>query len=314
MSRVKQDEQRTVRAEVAGVEPHGERHGGIVAAIPCFNEGLFIGSVVLKAREYVDHVVVIDDGSTDCTALVAEKAGAVVIKHGCNRGKGAAVSTAFAYVREVGCRVLVLLDGDGQHEPAFIGSLIKPVLDGDADMVVGSRYMEPTSEVPAYRIWGHRVLTLLTNAGSRVKLSDSQSGFRAFSPRAIEVLSFSAEGLSVESEMQFLANDADLRVAEIPVTVGYHGRAKRSPLTHGLEVLNSIVGFVSRRSPLYFFGAPGMVMLGCGMWQGWRVVVGYNSTGEFYIGPALITVLLCIVGALSLFTGLILHNIRSLIR
>ena len=114
--------------------------------------------------------------------------------------------------------------------------------------------------------------------------------------------------------MQFLANDADLKVAEVPVTVGYHGRAKRSPLTHGLGVLNSIVGFVSRRSPLYFFGVPGLTMLGCGLWQGWRVVVGYNSTGEFYIGPALITVLLCIVGALSLFTGLILHNIRSLIR
>jgi len=205
----------------------------------------------------------------------------------------------------------VLLDGDGQHEPVYIPYLVKPVLDGVADIVVGSRYLEIESSVPRYRIWGHRVLTFLTNFGSRVKLTDSQSGFRAFSPKAIEALSFAEEGLSVESEMQFLASEANLRVAEIPVTISYHSKVKRSPIAHGMGVLNSVVGFISRRAPLYFFGLPALVMLGFGVWQGWRVVDGYESTGSFWIGPALIAVLLCIIGALSLFTGLILHNIKS---
>ncbi len=303
---------RASRADNAVQADASERpQSSIIAAIPCFNEDLFIGSVVLKAREHADQVIVIDDGSTDKTALVAEKAGAAVIRHDSNRGKGAAVSTAFEHARDLGCKALVLLDGDGQHEPAYIPSLVNPVLDGEADIVVGSRYLETESSVPRYRIWGHRVLTFLTNFGSRVKLTDSQSGFRAFSPKAIEALSFAEEGLSVESEMQFLANEADLRVAEVPVTIRYHGNAKRNPLAHGMGVLNSIVGFISRRAPLFFFGLPALVMLGFGVWEGWRVVDGYESTGSFWIGPALIAVLLCIVGALSLFTGLILHNIKS---
>lgn len=283
----------------------------IIAAIPCFNEELFIGSVVLKTKEHVDQVIVIDDGSIDKTALVAEKAGARVIKHGSNRGKGAAVSTAFEHAAEIGCRALVLLDGDGQHEPAYIPSLVKPVLDGEADIVVGSRFLEIKSSVPGYRILGHRLLTFLTNLGSRVKLTDSQSGFRAFSPRAIEALSFAEEGLSVESEMQFLANEADLRVMEVPVSIGYHGAAKRSPVAHGMGVLNSIMGLISRRIPLFFFGVPGLVMLAFGLREGWRVVEGYNTYGDFWLGPAMLAVLLCIVGTLSVFTGLILHTIRS---
>ena len=287
------------------------RQPDIIAAIPCFNEELFIGSVVLKAKDYVDQVIVIDDGSTDKTALVAEKAGATVVKHGSNRGKGAAVSTAFRHARDIGCRALVLLDGDGQHEPAYIPSLVKPVLDGEADIVVGSRFLKIKSSIPGYRIWGHRLLTFLTNLGSRVKLTDSQSGFRAFSSKAIEALSFAEEGLSVESEMQFLANEADLRVMEVPVSIGYHGGAKRSPLAHGIGVLNSIMGLISRRIPLFFFGVPGLVMLAFGLREGWRVVEGYNTHGDFWLGPALIAVLLCIVGTLSVFTGLILHTIKS---
>jgi glycosyltransferase involved in cell wall biosynthesis len=291
-----------------------EKSRGVIAAIPCYNEEIYVGSVVLKASEYADQVVVVDDGSADKTAQVAEKAGAIVMKHGTNRGKGAAVGTAFEYAGKIGCSALVLLDGDGQHEPSYIPALVKPVLDGTADMVVGSRYLRIESSVPAYRIWGHRVLTLLTNVGSRVKLTDSQSGLRAFSPKAIEAFAFVEEGLSVESEMQFLANEAGLRVTEVPISVSYHGRAKRSPIAHGMGVLNSIIGFISRRIPLLFFGVPGLAMLAVAVWQGWRVVQGYSEFGDFYMGPALMAVLFGVVGALSVFTGLILHTIRSFFR
>jgi glycosyltransferase involved in cell wall biosynthesis len=288
-----------------------QKEAKVVAAIPCFNEERFIGSVVLKTKGYVDEVMVIDDGSTDRTALVAEKAGAIVIRHESNQGKGAAVSTAFEWARETGCRALVLLDGDGQHEPADIPSLLQPVLEGRADMVVGSRLLHIKSHIPRVRALGQRILTFFTNLGSRVKLTDSQSGFRAFSPKAIEALSFAEKGLSVESEMQFLAKDANLQVVEVPVSVLYYGIAKRSYLAHGMWVFNSIMGLISRRLPLFFFGVPGVVMLALGIWQGARVIQGYNSTGDFYIGPALLAVLLCTVGTLSVFTGLILYTIRS---
>lgn len=289
-------------------------HPEVIAAIPCFNEERFIGTVVLKAKNYVDLVMVIDDGSTDNTSMVAEQAGATVIKLDSNQGKGVAVSIAFDQAREIGCSALVLLDGDGQHEPADIPCVLKPVLDSEADMVVGSRFLDIKGNMPRHRSWGQRPLTFLTNLGSQVKLSDSQSGFRAFSQKAIKALSFAEKGLSVESEMQFLANEADLRVVEVPVGVQYHEKAKRSPVAHGIGVLNTIVGLTSRRFPLLFFGLPGVIMLAGGIADGMWLLEQYSSTGFFYIGHAMITVLLCIVGALSLFTGLILHNIRSYFR
>jgi len=308
MNRGYRPKQGSKKNEVPATEE--QKRAKLIAAIPCFNEERFIGSVVLKTKGYVDEVMVIDDGSTDRTALVAEKAGATVIRHDSNQGKGAAVSTAFEWARETGCRALVLLDGDGQHEPADIPSLLQPVLEGRADMVVGSRLLHIKSHIPRVRALGQRILTFFTNLGSRVKLTDSQSGFRAFSPKAIEALSFAEKGLSVESEMQFLAKDANLRVVEVPVSVIYYGIAKRSYLAHGMWVFNSIMGLIGRRLPLFFFGVPGIIMLAFGLWQGARVVQGYDSTGDFWIGPALLAVLLCTVGTLSLFTGLILYTIR----
>jgi glycosyltransferase involved in cell wall biosynthesis len=293
---------------------HEPGQSEVIAAVPCFNEDLFIGSVVLKAKQYVDRVIVVDDGSTDRTAMVAERAGAVVLRHDYNKGKGAAIGTAFEHAKGTACRALVLLDGDGQHDPVFIPSLIKPVLDGEADVVVGSRYLEIKTTIPTYRTWGHHLLTLLTNLGSRTRLTDSQSGFRAFSPKAIAALSFTEDGLSVESEMQFLANEAGLRVIEVPISMVYHTKAKRSPLAHGMGVLNSIVGLISRRIPLLFFGVPGLVMLGFGLREGWRVIEAWNHVHDFWLGPALVAVLLCIVGTLSVFTGVILHTVRSFLR
>ena len=268
------------RASLPHVDAKGQ--SGVIAAIPCFNEERFIGSVVLKAKNLVDHVLVIDDGSSDNTALVAELAGASVIKHESNKGKGAAVNTAFEHVKEMSCTALVLLDGDGQHEPGDIPRLLKPVLNGEADMVVGSRFLQIKSSIPGYRVWGQRVLTLLTNVGSQAKLTDSQCGFRAFSPKAIRALTFVEEGLSVESEMQFLAKEAGLRMAEIPVSIVYHEKSKRSPVAHGMGVLNSIFGLISKRLPLLFFSVPGVIMLGFGLWEGWGVVSLWNSSGEVY--------------------------------
>jgi len=303
------------KIDITVVPVAGEQeHPKVIAAIPCYNEERFIGSVVLKAKNHVDQVIVIDDGSTDKTSMVAEQAGAIVIRLHLNQGKGTAVSAAFDQAREVGCSALVLLDGDGQHEPDDIPSLLKPVLDGEADMVVGSRFLHIKSNMPRHRSLGQRPLTFLTNLGSRVKLSDSQSGFRAFSQRAIKALSFTEKGLSLESEMQFLANEADLRIVEVPVGIHYHEKAKRSPVIHGMGVLNSIVGLISRRHPLLFFGLPGVIMLAAGIVRGLFLLQEYNSTGHLFIAPALLTVLLCIVGVLSIFTGLILNSIRSYLK
>jgi glycosyltransferase involved in cell wall biosynthesis len=285
----------------------------IVAVIPAYNEERYIGSVVLKTRKQVDTVVVVDDGSTDLTAEIAKAAGAIVVRHESKQGKGKALNTGFRRVRELDPAAIVMLDGDGQHMPQEVPQVLAPVLHGDADLVVGSRYLQKGNGVPRHRVWGHRAFNLLTRVASGVGASDSQSGFRAFSPRAIDSIRFSSDGFSVESEMQFLAKEHGLRLVEVPITADYLDKPKRPVVNHGLTVLNGVMRMVGQYRPLLFFGLPGLVVLLVGIgWGGWVVSI-YQRSGQLAVGYTLISVLLTILGSLSLFAGVILHSIRGLL-
>jgi glycosyltransferase involved in cell wall biosynthesis len=198
-----------------------------VAEIPAYNEQRFIGSVVLQTLQYADTVIVVDDGSTDDTAQIAKAAGAQVVRHPHNQGKGIALNTGFSAARALDPQVVVTLDADGQHLPEEITRVVAPVLEDRADIVVGSRYLESKSKVPLHRVWGHKAFNLVNNLASGVSLSDSQSGFRAFSPSALRAISFRSNGFTVESEMQFLAQKHALRLSDIPITIQYHDKPKR---------------------------------------------------------------------------------------
>jgi glycosyltransferase involved in cell wall biosynthesis len=283
-----------------------------VAVIPAYNEERFIGSVVLQTRRHADAVIVVDDGSTDATAEIAEAAGATVVRHDHNRGKGAALNTGLGRALAMRPEAIVTLDADGQHVPSEIDRVLAPVLHGEADIVVGSRYLKKRPDVPRQRRWGHRAFTLLTNLSSGTHVTDSQSGFRAFSPRAAAIF-FSSDGFAVESEMQFLAHEYQLRVAEAPVTALYPDRPRRSVVAHGLEVLNGVLRLVGQYRPLLFFGVPGVILLACGFAWGVWVVQIYQRTQQLAVGYALVSLLLGMLGSLSLFSGIILHSVRGLL-
>ncbi len=222
----------------------------IMAAIPAYNEETSICSVVIEARHYADAVVVIDDGSTDNTARLADGAGATVIRHDRNRGKACAIMTAFNAAEEFQCDALVLLDGDGQHDPHEIPGLIAPLRADQADVVVGSRFLDIKNPIPFYRTIGQRILNLATHLGSGLFCSDSQCGYRALNRRAFTAISFQEtflHGLAVESEMQFEIAAAGLRLAEVPVYVRYDEKARRSPIKHGFGVLYRVVAITARR-------------------------------------------------------------------
>lgn len=282
-------------------------------AIPCLNEGATIGSVVLKARKHADEVVVVDDGSTDDTAEVAELAGAKVLRHARNLGKGMAIRTAWLYAREVDPIAFVLMDGDHQHDADDVPRLVERVLADEADVVIGVRWGK-TSGMPMYRRMGKRILDYATaTVMKNGKLTDSQSGYRAFSNLALVAIEPSEIGLSIESQILVEAQERKLRIDETKVDFEYEGDGSHEPPgRHGASVLGRIVTLVSERRPLLFFGLAGLTLLAAAASLGVSVVEIFYRTGQLAVGYSILVVLFGVTGMLSLFVGVILNVIRKL--
>ena len=293
--------------------PDDLRSPRIAVLIPAHNEERFIGSVILQAMTYASDVVVIDDGSSDATSQIAMAAGAVVLRHETNLGKGAALNTGLGWVTSLAPDAVVLIDGDGQHLPTEIMAVVQPVLEDRADVVIGSRYLEHTSKVPRHRVLGHHFFNLIGNQVSGVHLTDSQSGFRAFSRRALEAVCFHSDGLSVESEMQLWARESQLRVMEVPITIRYIEKPKRPVFVHGLMVLSGILRLVGQYRPMLYFGVMGSFLLVAGGIWGLWIVRLFIERRTLAIGYSLIGVLLMVIGAQMIFSGIILHSVRGLL-
>lgn len=212
-----------------------------IVIIPAFNEQAAIGDVVRKSLQYADDVLVVDDGSADDTSQIASDAGASVLRHPTNFGKGVSLRDAFKKVD--GYDIVVTIDGDGQHNPDEIPVLIKPIEENEADFVNGSRYINGFDEnTPAYRRVGQRVLDIATNVTAGTSVTDSQSGFRAFSGKTINCYKFRDPGFGIESEMIADAAENNLRILEVPITVKYdvENSSTKGPVTHGVGVLLKI--------------------------------------------------------------------------
>lgn len=278
----------------------------IIAAIPAYNEEKYIGTVVLKTRQYVGQVIVVDDGSTDQTGNVACLAGAVVVQHQRNEGKGASIQTILAEVKKRNPDVLVLLDADSQHNPDEIPSLIEAVSDG-YDLVIGSR-IQQSSNIPRYRRLGQRVLSYFTGILSREQVADSECGLRAFSSKAIDELKLTQDGFAVEAEMIAAAVERNLKIKEVPVSAIYtKDGSTLNPLVHGLGNLAAIINMISVRRPLLLFGLFGFVMVILGLIAGARVLYTFSTGGMIATGTALLSTLFLIIGMFSIFTGIILN-------
>jgi glycosyltransferase involved in cell wall biosynthesis len=286
--------------------------GQIVAVIPAYNEERTVGSVVLRLRQLVDLVIVVDDGSLDATAEVASLAGARVISHPTNQGYGAAIRSGLAAAQEVHPRAVLLMDADGQHRAEDVREVIRPVLQDEADVSVGSRFADRRSHVPVVRRVAQHGLTWLSNVGSGVKLTDSQSGMRAFGPRALDALSLTSSSMAAASEMQFLASDAQLRVCEVPIEIRYFGEAKRNPIGHGLDVLNGIILLVSQRRPLLFFGVPGLLLALLALLLGVDVVQTFARVHVLLVGQLIVATMVAVVGILAMFTAVVLNALQGL--
>lgn len=271
--------------------------------------------MVLGARQHALRVIVVDDGSQDKTAELAKLAGAKVLAHPQNMGKGAALKTGFQVAKDAD--IIVTMDSDGQHKVEEIPKILEPILKGEADVVNGSRYLDGNvdTETPAYRRVGQNVLDTATNISGKIKVTDSQSGFRAFAGHTIPVFRFHSHDYTIESEMLIEAAKAGLRIKEVEIsaTYGEETHHKKNPISHGVSVLVRILQDMEFNRPLYYFTFPGLILVIVG------IILGLKFFGEYLGGqmttliPTTLAALITILGTFMAFTGLILHSVSRMI-
>jgi glycosyltransferase involved in cell wall biosynthesis len=284
----------------------------IVAAIPAFNEEHTIAKLVLEAQKHVDVVLVCDDGSTDSTADIAERMGADVIRHDRNLGYGAAIKTLFIMARELDADVLVTLDGDGQHDPCEIPSLVEPVLENKADVVLGSRFLTKDNSVPRYRRWGIKLISKLTGAVSHHSFLDAQCGFRVYGRKALFGLDLVENGMGSSVEILMKAQRQGLTVAEVSANCRYKELEKTSTqnaLGHGTSVLMAVIRLVVEERPLLFLGLPGLLSLLAGTGFGVWMLQIYAVTHRITTNIALAAIAFVLIGMFTIFTAITLYAI-----
>ncbi|HWQ20735.1 MAG TPA: glycosyltransferase family 2 protein [Methanotrichaceae archaeon] len=290
--------------------------GVTIAAMPAYNEEHSIANMILGCNRYVDRVVVVDDGSADATAQISEKLGAHVVRHPRNMGYGAALRSCFTTARELDADKMVIIDSDGQHDPAEIPKLLKPLSNG-ADLVIGSRFCNGNGQnIPAYRKLGMKILNTATNLIGGIQVSDSQSGFRAYGRKAIERIKVNENGMSAGSEILLQIKDYDLNVEEVEIHCRYdiEDASTHNPVSHGARVFFALLQDMELRKPLYYFTLPGLISATIGLGMGLEFLRTFYHGGTLSFGPTLLMALLTLVGSFMAFTGIILHSISRLIK
>ena len=284
-----------------------------LVCIPAFNEEKTIGEIVEKSLQFADNVIVCNDGSTDNTEKKAKEKGAIIINHKKNLGYGAALISLFEKARKENAEIMVTLDGDGQHDPAEIPNLVKALTENKVDVVIGSRFLGKKTNYPVYRKTGIKIITSASNLGTDFKVTDSQSGFRVYSKKAIDLIHPTEEGMSASTEILLKVSNWDLSVAEVPITSSYEGETStHKPVPQGISVLMNTLKFISVKHPITFYGLPGIALVIAGIIFGVQFLDEYLTNQTIFYGSLLGSVILFLVGSIMLATAIILYSMATL--
>ena len=289
----------------------------IIICVPAFNEAATISDIVNRSKRYADEIIVYDDGSTDDTHEVAMSAGATVIRNPENKGYGVAIRSLFQAAKEQDADIMVTLDSDGQHNPDQIPELIGPLRQG-FDVVIGSRFLkrDDKEKVPKFRSFGIKTITKLTQAASYSNITDSQSGFRAYSKSALSRINLFEDGMAVSTEILLRAKEKQLLTTEVPITITYDikGTSTHNPISHGIGVLYSVFQFMSLRHPLAFYALPGIVLLGIAAYFMKNALDLFSATEYVSTNMILVSVGIAVVGVVLLATAAILYTLIALLK
>ena len=288
----------------------------IIIGIPAFNEEKNIAGIISKLKRTTKDIIVCNDGSTDLTAEIAEEMGAIVINHEKNLGYGGAIRSIFLKAKDLNGDVLVTFDADGQHRIEDIDKVINPVLDGQSDIVIGSRFLDGSKkEVPQYRKVGIKVITKITNVTIKKELTDSQSGFRAYSKRVLNEIKPAESGMGVSTEILIKASSKNLKISEVPIKILYgENSSTHNPVVHGSSVIFSTIKFTSIEHPLRFYGIPSVVFMIIGLSFTYLAVEYYAEIGRLNTNLTIIAAGTVLIGIILLISAILLYSLVSVVR
>jgi len=280
----------------------------IIVGIPAFNEEKNIAVLITQLKKIADKIIVCNDGSTDLTSEIAEELGATVINHEKNLGYGAAIRSIFLKSKDLDVDILVTFDADGQHRIDDINKVINPIINGESDLVIGSRFLdESEKEVPKYRKVGIKVITKITNATIKKQLTDSQSGFRAYSKKVLNELNPSELGMGISTEILIKASARNFRISEVPITT-------HNPISHGSSVLFSTIKYTSIEHPLKFYGIPSMIFFAIGVFFTYYSIEYYAEVGRLNTNLTLVSAGSMLTAIVLFMTCILLYSLVSVVR
>ena len=287
----------------------------ITVGIPAYNEEKNIAKIIVKLKKTVDQILVCDDGSTDSTCAIAESLGVTVIKHQKNSGYGMAIRSIFLKAKETNADVLVTIDADGQHKIEDISKIIKPIVDGQADISIGSRFLTEDDNTPSYRKLGVKIITKVTNSSLSEKVTDAQSGFRAYNNKVLQSLTPSDSGMGISTEILIKSSNLGLKIAEVPTVIQYEGdTSTQNPVSHGTEVLMSTLKYISIERPLRFYGIPSFIFFVIGLTFTFFSIQYYAEVGRLNPNITLVAVGTLLIGVILIVTAILLYSLVSVVR
>jgi glycosyltransferase involved in cell wall biosynthesis len=288
----------------------------IVVCIPAYNEEERIGEVIEGAKRFATRVIVFDDGSTDNTAEISRNSGARVIKNEKNEGYGKAIGGLLKFAKENNVDIMVTIDSDGQHDPDQIPSMIRPLLDKECDIVIGSRFIHDhdTNKIPTYRKFGIKTITKAVQIAYYNNITDAQSGFRAYNKVALSKLRLHDKGMSVSTEILIEAKDQGLKIIEVPITVSYDSKnsSTHHPVLHGLGVLSSVIRFITYSRPLLFYIFPGAVLFVVAAVFANHARELYIQSGYISTNLILVSIGTALIGFICVSTGAVIYTLKVL--
>ena len=217
--------------------------------------------------------------------------------------------------REIDADVLVTIDADGQHKIEDVEKVIKPIVDGHADISIGSRFLKESDNIPNYRKLGIKIITKVTNSSLSDKITDAQSGFRAYNKKVLQSLTPSDSGMGISTEILIKSSNLGLKIAEVPTEIQYEGEtSSQNPISHGTGVLISTLKYISIERPLVFYGIPSFIFFIIGLTFTFFAVQYYTEIGRLNTNLTLIAGGTLLIGVVLVVTTILLYSLVSVVR